>query len=32
LQIKSRRDAGTHVTLTIPQEAVQENLVARHTV
>jgi signal transduction histidine kinase len=32
LQIKSRRDAGTHVTLTIPQEAAPENLVARHTV
>jgi two-component system, sensor histidine kinase and response regulator len=32
LQIKSRRDTGTHVTLTIPQDHAPENLVARHTV
>jgi len=32
LQIKSRRDVGTHVRFTIPQEPAQKNVVARHTV
>jgi signal transduction histidine kinase len=32
LQITSRRDAGTHVTLSIPQESLPKNVVARHVV